>query len=139
MSGVAVEVEVLDKALASYPGLAELSGTMGFSRALLAPPDAASAALTTAEVAEYAGRYADPARIITFEPADGGLETTVRRLEQENSWEPAIAPPPPPPVTATFLGRDMAQSRGARLPFVRDDDGRVGWVESGFRLVPRMN
>ncbi len=33
MSGVAVEVDVLDAALASYPGLGELAGQMGFSRA----------------------------------------------------------------------------------------------------------
>jgi CubicO group peptidase (beta-lactamase class C family) len=138
MSGVAVEVDALDRALASYPGLAELSGEMGFSRALLAPPDATTVPLSAAEAAEYAGRYGDPARVITFRPADGALETTVQRLDQANSWEPAIAPPPPALTTVEFLGTDMALSRGALLPFVRDDAGRVGWVESGFRLVPRI-
>ena len=138
MSGVPVEVEVLDQALASYPGLGELAGTMGFSRALLAPRDVSTVPLSAAEMAEYAGLYGDPARVITIESSDDGMQTTVRRLEQENSWEPAIAPPLPPPTTITFLETDMAQSRGARLPFVRDDAGRVGWVESGFRLVPRI-
>lgn len=138
MSGVPVEVEVLDKALASYPGLEELSGAMGFSRSLLAPRDASTVTLSAAEAAEYAGLYGDPARVITFEPSEGGLESKVQRLPQENSWEPAVAPPHPPPTTVTFLDSDMGQSRGARLPFVRDDEGRVGWVESGFRLIPRI-
>lgn len=138
MSGVPVEVDVLDKALASYPGLGELSGKMGFSRTLLAPRDAKPVTLSAEESAEYAGLYGDPARVIAFESAADGMRMKVLRREQENSWEPAVGPPPPPPTTITFLDRDMAQSRGARLPFVRDDAGRVGWVESGFRLVPRI-
>ena len=55
MSGVPVEVDVLDKALASYPGLAELSGEMGFSRTLLTPPDAATVPLSEAEIGRVRG------------------------------------------------------------------------------------
>lgn len=25
-----------------------------------------------------------------------------------------------------------------RMPFVRDDDGHVNWISSGFRLIPRQ-
>jgi hypothetical protein len=32
---------------------------------------------------------------------------------------------------------DMGVSNGARLPFVRDAEGRIGWVSLGLRLVPR--
>ena len=135
-SGAAVEVDVVDAALASYPGLAELAGKMGFTRALLAPPDAPTVTLPAAEVARYAGRYQDPGLVMTFVPSNGGLEATVEQLDQKNSWQPAIGPTPPPPTSVAFLGKDMALSKGTRLPFVRDDAGRVGWVESGFRLVP---
>ena len=39
---------------------------------------------------------------------------------------------------AKAMARDMAMANGARLPFVRDADDRVGWVSSGLRLVPRV-
>ena len=139
MSGVAVEVDVLDKALASYPGLAELSGEMGFSRTLVGTAgreDGDPVAKRRRKSTQAA--MADPATVMMFALSDGELEVTVERREKEKSWEPAIAPPPPPPINVAFLGRDMGQSKRARLPFVREDDGRVGWVESGFRLVPRI-
>jgi hypothetical protein len=135
-SGSAVELEVLDAAFASYPGLADLAGKMGFTRAAVAPPDAPTVTLSEAQAADYAGRYQDPGQALTFVPANRGLEATVEQLEQKNSWRGAIGPSPPPPTSFAFLGKDMAVSNGARVPFVRDDAGRVGWVENGFRLVP---
>ena len=59
------------------------------------------------------------------------------QLDQKNSWRGAIGPSPPSPTSIAFLGKDMAQSNGTRVPFVRDDAGRVGWVGSGLRLIPR--
>jgi hypothetical protein len=135
-SGAAVEVEALDAALASYPGLAELAGKIGFTRAQLAPPDAPTVTLSEAEAADYTGRYQDPGQVATFVPSSGGLELKAELLEQNNSWRGALGPSPPPPTSIAFLGKDMAVSQGMRVPFVRDDAGRVGWVESGLRLVP---
>jgi CubicO group peptidase (beta-lactamase class C family) len=136
VGGVPVEVDVLDAALASYPGLAELAGKLGMNRALLAPPDAPTVKLSEAEAAEYAGRYHDPGQTMTFVPSNGGLEATAELLDQKNAWQAAIGPSPPPPSSIAFLGKDMGLSSGTRLPFVRDDAGRVGWVEAGFRLIP---
>lgn len=136
-SGAAVELDVLSKALASYPGLAELTAKLGFIRALLAPPDVATPTLTAAELAEYVGRYSDPGTVITFESSDGRLDKAVQPQVQKDSWRPAIWPTPPPPSAVTFLGKDMAQGNGTCIPFVRDDAGRVGWVGSGLRLIPR--
>jgi CubicO group peptidase (beta-lactamase class C family) len=133
-SGAKVELEVVDKALASYPGLGELAGNMGFTRALLAPPDVPTVPIPSTE---YAGRYEDPGTVLTFAPSDGGLDMTVQAQTQKDSWQPAFAPSPPPPTAVAFLGKDMAQSNGALLPFVRDDAGGVCWVASGFRLIPR--
>jgi CubicO group peptidase (beta-lactamase class C family) len=136
-SGAAVELEVLDAAMSSYPGLAELAGKIGLSRALLAPPDAPTVTLSEAEAADYAGRYQDPGLIVTFVSSNGGLESKAEQLEQKNEWRQGnIGPSPPPPISYTFLGKDMAQSNGVLVPFVRDDAGRVGWVGAGLRLVP---
>ncbi len=135
--GVPVEFDVLDKALASYPGLAESAGKLGFSRALLPPPDAATVALPEGEVADYAGSYTDPGKVLTLTQSDGGLTMTAQLQHTDNSWEPAIGPPPPPPATVTFLTKDTALRDGMRIPFVRDDAGRVGWMSAGLRLVPR--
>jgi hypothetical protein len=73
---------------------------------------------------------------MTFVGSNGRLEATVEHLDEKNSWEEAIGPSPPPPTSIAFLGKDMAVSQGGRVPFVRDDAGRVGWVEYDFRLVP---
>jgi CubicO group peptidase (beta-lactamase class C family) len=136
-SGPAVELEVLDAALASYPGLAELAGKIGFTRSVVAPPDAPTVTLSEAEAADYAGRYQDPGLVMTFVGSNGRLEATVEHLDEKNSLgDGAIGPSQPPPTSIAFLGKDMAVSQGTRVPFVRDDAGRVGWVENGFRLVP---
>ena len=38
----------------------------------------------------------------------------------------------------TFLAKDMALANGAHVSFVGDASGRVRWVSSGLRLVPRL-
>lgn len=136
-SGVPAEIEILDRALASYPDLAKGAGQMGFSRALFPPPEAPTLALSKGEAADYAGRYEDPGKVLTFTHMNGGLEMTVRRERPENAWGPAIGPSLPPPTSVTFLDKDSARKDGMRIPFVRDDAGRVGWIAAGLRLVPR--
>ena len=91
-------VEVLDAALSSYPGLAELAGKIGFNRALLAPPDAPTVTLSEAEAADYTGRYQDPGLVVTFVPSNGGLELKAEQLDQKNSWRGAIGPSPQSPT-----------------------------------------
>jgi hypothetical protein len=44
------------RAMSSYPGLAELAGKIGLSQAMLAPPDAPTVTLSEADAADYAGR-----------------------------------------------------------------------------------
>lgn len=136
-SGAAVELEVLDAAMSSYPGLAGLAGQIGFTRALLTPPDAPTVTLSDAEAADYVGRYQDPGVVVTFASSNGGLESKAEQLDQKNEWRQGnIGPAPPPPISYTFLEKDMAQANGVLVPFVRDDAGRVGWVGAGLRLVP---
>lgn len=43
----------------------------------------------------------------------------------------------PEPATVTFVSPDSAVAGGMRLPFVRDDDGGIGWIGAGLRLRPR--
>jgi hypothetical protein len=59
-------------------------------------------------------------------------------IAQPGSWQPAFQPAAAPPASISFLAKDMGVSNGARLPFVRDADGRVGWVSVGLRLIPRI-
>jgi hypothetical protein len=128
----------LDAALAQVPGLAPLSGKIGLLPALLAPADAPTVELPPEQVASYAGRYADPGQAMTFARTDEGLELTVELIDQPGAWLAAINPPPPQPAAVAFLAEDMAEVNRSRLPFVRDAEGRVGWVSSGLRLLPRV-
>ncbi len=131
-------VAALNAALAQFPALAPLVGQIGITQSLIAPADAPTVTLPTEELAEYAGRYADPGMIVTFTESGEGLEGSTEMVEQPGSWQPAFQPPAALPVSISFLAKDMGVSNGARLPFVRDEDGQVGWVSAGLRLVPRV-
>ena len=132
-------VAALNAALTQFPALAPLAGQLGITQSLLVPADAPTVDLPPAQVAEYAGRYADLGQALTFAQTGEGLEVTIELIEQPGAWLPALQPPPPPPAPVAFLAGDMAVAGGARLPFVRDAEGHVGWVSSGLRLLPRVD
>jgi hypothetical protein len=129
----------LDAAFAQVPALAPLVGKLGHGPALSASAAAPTVTLTANEAAAYAGRYADPGQVITFAEPGEELEVTVAQIDQPGSWRPAIRPSAPPPAPVAFLAEDTAVAGGARLPFVRDAAGRVGWVAYGLRLIPRVD
>ena len=135
--GAMAGLAALNEALARYPGLGPLSGKVGLISALLVAPDTPKAG-PGEQLRAYAGRYADPGMTETFRMTGPGLERTVEPTPEPGSWQPAIVAPPPGPEPVGFLERDIAVSGGMRLPFVRNRDGRVGWVADGLRLRPRV-
>jgi CubicO group peptidase (beta-lactamase class C family) len=137
--GSAAATAALDAALAQFPTLAPLAGTLGLTHALMAPPEAPTVTLPADQVTEYAGRYADPGLVLTFTMKGEGLEGSTEQLAQPGTFLPALQPPTAPPAAVAFLAEDMAVSNGARVPFVRNADGRVQWVSSGLRLIPRAD
>jgi CubicO group peptidase (beta-lactamase class C family) len=138
--GALTAMEVLDAALALYPGLAGLSGRAGLTRSFLAPPDAPTVDLPTETIDEYIGHYEDPGTAISVASGDDGLEMTVETIIVPGTFQPAIQPLSPPAMPITFLGEDEAVAYGiSRFPFVRDGEGNVGWVSSGLRLIPRID
>jgi len=136
--GSLAAMAALDAALAQFPALTPLVGKLGLTHALLAPAGAPTVTLSADDLTAYAGRYADPGQVLTFARSGDGLTVTKEQLVQPGSWQPAIQPPPAPAAPVTFLAKDMALANGARVPFVRDASGRVQWVSSGARLVPRV-
>ena len=138
--GTLTAMEVLDAALAAYPGLGAISGKAGLTHTFLAPPDAPKADLSPDELAEYAGTYADPGTVFTVENKDGSLQIGAESIEQPGTWQPAISPAPSPPTTLSFLSKDEGVLNGiSRVPFVRNSDGKIGWIGSGGRLIPRSS
>jgi CubicO group peptidase (beta-lactamase class C family) len=129
----------LDAALTQIPTLAPLAGKIGLDYALVAPPDAPTVTLPADTVAEYAGRYADPAMQIDFAERGEGLQVSIVQIFQPGALTPAIQPPTPPPAPVAFLAVDLAVANQQRLPFIRDTDGHVRWVSTGLRLVPRVS
>jgi CubicO group peptidase (beta-lactamase class C family) len=141
--GRQVAVAALDAALASYPGLASLSGTIGIIQAETADPGTPTVSLPAEQLAEYAGRYATPVQAFDFTPTESGLEVTQVQFTLPDQWQPDIPAPAetgdPPSEAVTFAAPDEALALGLRLPFVRDASGRVGWVGVGLRLQPRQD
>ena len=136
--GAAAGLAALDAALSRYRGLEGLAGRVGLTRALSAPPDSVNAALSSRQLDDYSGRYADPGQTSEFIRAGGGLEHITELTPPPGAWQPAITPPPPDgPTAVTFLSPDSAVADGMRIPFVRNGDGQIGWVAEALRLRPR--
>jgi CubicO group peptidase (beta-lactamase class C family) len=132
--------DVLDEALARYPGLGTLSGRVGVTHAVLADADAPTITLTPEALASYAGRYVDPAETDTVTTTTDGLEMTSLLTAEPGTYSPAIqpvTPDPPQPVPLSFLAPDLALAGRVKVPFARDASGQVGWIGSGLRLRPR--
>jgi len=136
--GAAAGLAALDAALSRYRGLEGLAGRVGVMRALAAPPEAPAATLTSGQLDDYPGRYADPGLSITVTRAGGGLEAHTELTPPTGSWQPAIAAPPAEgPAAIAFLAPDSAVAEGSRISFVRNGDGDVDWVAQALRLRPR--
>ena len=138
--GMLAAAAALDAALAQFPVLKPLVGKLGVAHALLAPAGALTVTLSADDLAAYAGRYADLGQVLTFTRSAEGLTVKGEHLDQPESWEPAIHAPASPAqgTPVTFLAKDLGLANGAYVPFVRDASGRVQWVSSGLRLVPRV-
>jgi CubicO group peptidase (beta-lactamase class C family) len=137
--GALAGLATLDEATSQYPGLAQLAGQVGLTRALLAPDDAPTEALTPTQLAAYSGRYVDPAETDTLDITDAGLVRSIELTLEPGSFQTAIMPPRPEPQTLAFLAADQAIAGALRLPFVRNASGGVGWLADGLRLRPHLD
>jgi CubicO group peptidase (beta-lactamase class C family) len=131
--------EILDEALARYPGLGALTGQVGLTSAVLADADAPTVTLTPDALASYAGRYVDPGQTDTVMTTTDGLEITSEQTPEPGTFSPAIqpvAPDPPAWAPLSFLAADLALAGQRKVPFVRDANGKVGWI-GPISLRPR--
>lgn len=140
-SGAGAGLAAVDAALSRYPGLGSLTGKAGLVRALLAPTDAAKGPAApngaAPRPADYAGRFVDPGQTTTLAMKGSTLEMSSELTPLPGSWQPALSPPPPEPAEVSFLGPDSGVAGGMRIPFVRNDEGDIGWLGEGLRLRPR--
>lgn len=136
--GSAAALQAVNAALAAHPGLAGLAGKVGTTWAGLAPADTPTVVLPSETIQEYAGRYADWGTEYTVSASGSGLQIAMETIELPGTLQPAIAPNPPAPFEVSFTGKDAGLAAGImRVPFVRDDAGKVGWMSFGLRLIPR--
>jgi CubicO group peptidase (beta-lactamase class C family) len=131
--------DVIQAALASYPGLESLAGKVGILRAFIAPVDVPTVELPPEKLAEYAGSYVAPGISYSVALRDGALEFADEPVGETDTLQSAIQPMSTGPAPVTFLAEDEAILGGARLPFVRDSAGRVAWLSIGARLIPRSD
>jgi CubicO group peptidase (beta-lactamase class C family) len=110
----------------------------------LAEPEPEPLALSEAELAPYAGRYAGA--LVTADAElrvrDGGLVLQV--VPKGGFPKPGTPPPPaPPPVRAAVCAGDGLVAlepplQDARGDFLRGPDGRIAWLRFGARLLARQ-
>jgi CubicO group peptidase (beta-lactamase class C family) len=135
---VAAELATIDSALRAYPGMAPLAGKVGLSLAMMAPAGAPTVTFPATEVAQYAGRFADPGTVIDFSVRGDALAARVSTIAVPNAMRPAVGPQPATaPMPVEFVSRDAVTAGKGLTPLVRNDGGTVGWVSAALRLIPR--
>jgi CubicO group peptidase (beta-lactamase class C family) len=138
--GSAVALAAVDAAVSQIPALAALAGKLGLDPALHTPADAQPLQVTADELGEYAGQYANPDTSLTVTVKDAALEFAATPTPSPGSWQPVLMPPAAQPAALALVAPDVAGIPGGpKIPFQRDADGRVGWVASGLRLIPRVD
>jgi CubicO group peptidase (beta-lactamase class C family) len=137
--GGSVAFAAVDAAVSQLPELAPLVGKLGLVPALGIAADAVPLDVSAAELEEYAGRYANPDTTIEVTPQGDGLEFATTLTFGPEVWQPVLPLPVAEPGTLRLIEPDIAGiPGGAKVPFVRDADGRVRWVGAGLRLLPRV-
>lgn len=97
-------------------------------------PSAAQPALDA-----YAGRYARPFSDVVITVDNGTLHVqAIAKRGFPNASAPV--PPPGPKVPFAFYATDRAVAtggpqKGARIDFIRNADGSLGWVRAGGRIL----
>jgi hypothetical protein len=106
------------------------------------PSEPTPLALSGAELAAYAGRYANTDWEYTLTVHDGGLRLQARGIEP--LFFQILQPPLPasPPVQVAFAERDEVYAVGSpavRGSFLRDADGRLRGLFWGVRFNVRLD
>jgi len=137
--GSAVALAAVNAAVSQIPELAAMAGKLGLDPELRTPADADPLPLTAEELGEYAGLYANLDASLTVTVKDEVLEFAATPTQSPGSWQPVLMPPGAQPAAMALVAPDVAGIPGGpKIPFQRDADGRVGWVASGLRLIPRV-
>ena len=136
--GSAAAFAAVNAAVSQVPELAPLAGKLGLVPALVTPAEATPLNVPATELAEYAGRYANPDTTIDVTVQGEGLEFASTVTSEPDAWHPVLLPPAAHPGQLSLIEPNLAGiPGGAKVAFVRDADGRVRWVSAGLRLMPR--
>jgi CubicO group peptidase (beta-lactamase class C family) len=126
--GGEVALAITNRALREYAGVDE--------------PDPERLPRSEPELAEYAGRYTAALADYELTPGDGVL---VAAVTPKGGFPKRDSPPlpAPPPAPLAFYGDDLVfvpegRWKGAKGQFLRDDDGRIGWLRLGGRIHRRV-
>jgi CubicO group peptidase (beta-lactamase class C family) len=94
------------------------------------------------ELSHYTGRFATPDATYHLNVVDGSLVLSYELHPHPAQVQPKFVADVPPESPVQFLAPDLALVTIAGLPlpliFVRHDNGEVGWVSAGLRLVPKV-
>jgi CubicO group peptidase (beta-lactamase class C family) len=109
----------------------------------MASPVASPPAVVSAvDLDQYAGQYATPDATYDLNVVDGGLVLSYELHPHPAQVQPKFVADVPPETPVELLAPDLALVTIAGLPmpliFVRNDNGEVGWVSAGLRLVPKV-
>ena len=142
--GALLSALALNEALARYLGLG--GAAVAQPTAVAATPTVVPTptALPPEQLAQYAGRYAEPNGAFTFAVENGALMFRGMAIPLPDEIVPAITPDMTPKAAQLrFIAADVAlvgDTPDASVPvfFVRKPDGTVGWLSVSLRLVPRQ-
>ncbi len=140
-AGAMVAQAALAEVLNQYFGIGPEAAQMATPVAtpVASPPPAAP---SPDDLAQYTGSYATPDATYHLDVVDGSLVLSYELHPLPAQVQPTLIPDVPPEVPVQFVAEDVALVTIAGLPlllvFVRNDDGAIGWISAGLRLVPKV-
>jgi CubicO group peptidase (beta-lactamase class C family) len=94
------------------------------------------------ELDQYTGQYGTPDATYRLNVMDGGLVLSYELHPHPAQVQPRYVVDVPTVTAVQLVAPDLALATIAGLPlplvFVRDDEGEIGWVSAGLRLVPKV-
>ncbi len=138
--GGAAAKAALTAAARAYLGMEEDAARVGVQAGSSFASDTAPLELSSAELAEYAGRFETPLDAISLRVEGDQLLISVETIEMAGYVREAILPDAVTDYPISVISGDrLAIGSSMAASFIRRPNGEIGWIRASVRTMPRVS